>query len=628
MKPEDLRNKRLDETIDRKALLKSLREENLTAKDIAIKFNVPLQVVEDTISDMESEKVMINKIDDKYSILDSPVEGGKYHLDPSMWRGDKLRFGFTSDNHMCSHFERNDVLNLIYDVCEGEGIGVVLNGGNWIDGEARFNKNEIHTVGFENQIMYAAKNYPYREGIQTWFVSGDDHEGWYNQRDGINSGDRFQDTREKLGMFDMKHLGYVEADIDLNEGNFDQDSWLRVMHAGGGSSYATSYSAQKIVESLQGGEKPSVLMIGHYHKLLYAYIRNVHTVQMGCFTGNTSIRIKNGYKRIRDIQIGDEVLTHKGRYRKVSKLMTPRYSSDFFSLNFGRKGRLDQTITATSEHPILIERNNVIEWVPIKDVIVGDNVFVSGKKCPETGKIIPYYINYDRSFNPMHRKVTRDKLSKIKGGFKRNRSGNGSGSIHYSNDIIPYCDELIKDGFVAVPVGADVVPDIIAFKDGKVYCIEVEKSKGNYLEFKKGKYDNHIINKYIDEIKWVDISSEPKESSRHSNYEEADNGFVKVPVLSVNKIDIIKRKRKREKVYNFEVEEDNSYVAGNVVVHNCTQDQSIFMRKKKIEAHVGGGIIEFNRASDGTINRCRVEFITAFDKKFYVGKDKYWKAKG
>jgi len=76
-------------------------------------------------------------------------------------------------------------------------------------------------------------------------------------------------------------LGYVEADIEINEGGFVNDSWIRVMHAGGGSAYATSYAPQKIVESLQGGEKPSVLFIGHYHKLMYAHVRNVHTIQMG-----------------------------------------------------------------------------------------------------------------------------------------------------------------------------------------------------------------------------------------------------------------------------------------------------------------------------------------------------------
>ena len=113
-------------------------------------------------------------------------------------------------------------------------------------------------------------------------MSGDDHEGWYNQREGINIGEYFQMKREREGMNDLKHLGYVEADVEINEGGFENNSWIRIMHAGGGSAYATSYAPQKIVESLQGGEKPAVLFIGHYHKLGYNYVRNVHAILCGC----------------------------------------------------------------------------------------------------------------------------------------------------------------------------------------------------------------------------------------------------------------------------------------------------------------------------------------------------------
>jgi hypothetical protein len=54
------------------------------------------------------------------------------------------------------------------------------------------------------------------------------------------------------------------------------------MHAGGGSAYAVSYSAQKIIEMFDGGEKPNILAIGHYHKSEYLpNWRNVHALQLG-----------------------------------------------------------------------------------------------------------------------------------------------------------------------------------------------------------------------------------------------------------------------------------------------------------------------------------------------------------
>jgi hypothetical protein len=74
----------------------------------------------------------------------------------------------------------------------------------------------------------------------------------------------------------------MEADIVLPAKNGTGKTVVRVLHPGGGSSYAISYSVQKIIESYQGGEKPDVLLIGHYHKADYVFCRGVHAVQTGC----------------------------------------------------------------------------------------------------------------------------------------------------------------------------------------------------------------------------------------------------------------------------------------------------------------------------------------------------------
>ena len=57
---------------------------------------------------------------------------------------------------------------------------------------------------------------------------------------------------------------------------------MRLTHPSGGTSYAISYALQKIVESFQGGEKPQILLCGHYHKAGYFYPREVHSVLCGC----------------------------------------------------------------------------------------------------------------------------------------------------------------------------------------------------------------------------------------------------------------------------------------------------------------------------------------------------------
>jgi hypothetical protein len=195
------------------------------------------------------------------------------------------RFGVTGDNHLCSRYERLDVLNNLYDLFAGEGITRVFNTGNWIDGEARFNKHDLKVHGLDNQINYFLENYPQRKGVQTDYITGDDHEGWYTQREGINVGMYAENKARKAGREDLGFLGHMEADVILKASQ--GETILRVLHPGGGSAYAISYTSQKIVESYSSGEKPHILLDGHYHKAGYNYIRGVHVVQTGCTQDQT-----------------------------------------------------------------------------------------------------------------------------------------------------------------------------------------------------------------------------------------------------------------------------------------------------------------------------------------------------
>jgi hypothetical protein len=190
------------------------------------------------------------------------------------------RFGVTSDNHLGRKHERRDVLNALYDLYEASGITEVYNAGNWIEGEARFNKYDINVYGMDRQVDYWIEHYPQRKGITTHYVAGDDHEGWYQQREQVEIGKYAELRARAKGRKDLVYLGYVEADIELKAEHGSRI--MRVLHPGGGSAYALSYSMQKMVESYQGGEKPCIVLAGHYHKFDYNYYREVFTVQTGC----------------------------------------------------------------------------------------------------------------------------------------------------------------------------------------------------------------------------------------------------------------------------------------------------------------------------------------------------------
>lgn len=83
-------------------------------------------------------------------------------------------------------------------------------------------------------------------------------------------------------------------------------------------------------------------------------IRNAGYSNMNkaCISGNTLIYTKNGLVPMRDIKIGDLVLTHMGRYKPVTNIWSNGIKSTI-KICVGRKGRLTHTCELTPDHRIL-----------------------------------------------------------------------------------------------------------------------------------------------------------------------------------------------------------------------------------------------------------------------------------
>lgn len=265
------------------------RTPGYTIDELCDKLNRGGNELKAIIESMRDRGINIENINDKYAITketDPTYDFGSDHAYIS-GKDNTFTFGFTSDNHLGSKYERLDVLNDLYDKFVEAKVDRVFNAGNWIDGEARFNKFDLHTHGMDAQIQYLVDNYPKRDGIRTYAVAGDDHEGWYGQREGVDIGRYAYNRMRDDGRDDWIYLGYMESYIPLVNVNTGKASQLLLMHPGGGTSYAISYTAQKIVESFEGGEKPAVVLFGHYHKMNYGLIRNVWAIQTGCTQDQT-----------------------------------------------------------------------------------------------------------------------------------------------------------------------------------------------------------------------------------------------------------------------------------------------------------------------------------------------------
>ena len=262
--------------------------------------------------------------------LQERAPGGRQSL-PLKDRGDGWTvIGAVSDSHLGSKHYRPDVLHYLYDRFADEGVEAVYHAGNWIEGESRLNRHDIKIFGLDDQIDYMVQEYPQRKGITTYYISGDDHEGWYQQRERISIGQHLQDRARSVGRNDLVFLGYLEADVDwvTSEGK----ATLRVMHGGGGTPYALSYPAQKTVESFQSGEKPDMLILGHYHKMFHSYVRSVHVVQPGCTQDQSIFMRKKGI----EAHVGGAMVYVRQHAKGFIMECAPRFMS-FYDEAFTRR---------------------------------------------------------------------------------------------------------------------------------------------------------------------------------------------------------------------------------------------------------------------------------------------------
>ena len=275
------------------------REAKMTWKDIAAVYDMKVSTLRGIFS--------------RWLATEEGQKAPGFQMPSPSWVGGECRvimsrpnntflFGVAGDRHHASKYHRQDVLEDLHQRFERAGVDCVFDAGNWIDGESRFNKHDITRAGMDPQIHLMAEETP-QIGVPTFAVWGDDHEGWYAQREGIDMGQHAEHIMQHAG-HDWHDLGFMEAHIVLRNANTGAETIMAVSHPGGGSAYALSYRPQKIIESLEGGEKPAVVVMGHYHKLEALNVRNVWCLQSGTTCDQTPFLRKKSI----EVHVGGAIL--------------------------------------------------------------------------------------------------------------------------------------------------------------------------------------------------------------------------------------------------------------------------------------------------------------------------------
>ncbi|TDV46266.1 DNA-directed DNA polymerase III PolC [Actinophytocola oryzae] len=89
-----------------------------------------------------------------------------------------------------------------------------------------------------------------------------------------------------------------------------------------------------------------------------------------CLLPGQEIMTRGGMKPIEDVRVGDEVLTHRGRFRPVVEVMRNDHDGDVYGIELNNHYR--RVTWMTGEHPVLIrQRDGGKSWVEARDVVAG-----------------------------------------------------------------------------------------------------------------------------------------------------------------------------------------------------------------------------------------------------------------
>lgn len=215
--------------------------------------------------------------------LKSLLKGGK-ELEssgkPYSIRGKTITFGVFGDSHIGHKSFDPKLMDYAVDEFNKRKVDFVVHTGDICEGHYENKRQgsvlELAHIGADAQTEEAIKHLK-RLKRPLYFVTGNHETNTFYKMAGFDIGKRLQ--AEIPG---SHYLGIQHGEIKLDNGQK-----IQVMHPDGGTAYALSYKVQKIAESLEGGSKPAILLVGHFHKAEYLFYRNIHVLQTATLESQT-----------------------------------------------------------------------------------------------------------------------------------------------------------------------------------------------------------------------------------------------------------------------------------------------------------------------------------------------------
>ena len=213
-----------------------------------------------------------------------------------------------SDTHLCSKYDRLDILRYLYDKAEDRGIKYILHSGDFTDGRSNRPEHiyELKETSYEGQVDYCVDKYPTYSG-KTYVISGN-HDDWWYKSTGSEIVKAIAKRRD-----DIVYLGSDVADLKIGKLK------IRLFHGKGGNAYAKSYKVQKYLDSIPLEERPHILQTGHVHQSFYMKQDDTHCFQTSCLEDLTPFARSMGLANDKSVWWVDVNIDDRGKIESINQ---------------------------------------------------------------------------------------------------------------------------------------------------------------------------------------------------------------------------------------------------------------------------------------------------------------------
>ena len=236
--------------------------------------------------DSEPISALLKKLTQEYSeaeikalLYDKKKHHDTHKKTEHNFTGEWIKFGVMSDLHIGSNATNESEIEYALDECKKASCEMILLPGDVTEGMSGRDGHvyELEHIGYKAQRDAAISILSKYDG-KIKAISGN-HDLWYASKANIGAL-IVEDICNALS--NAEYLGEHEGSVYFNGARVD------LWHGEDGASYALSYRIQKIVESIEGGSKPNMIIAGHDHKAGYLpNLRNIQAIMAGCIQHQT-----------------------------------------------------------------------------------------------------------------------------------------------------------------------------------------------------------------------------------------------------------------------------------------------------------------------------------------------------